>query len=155
MSQMTAEQLEEAMAAPAPAGPAQRRYVPARTADPRNPPPVPAEAEQHLNKLGVDAETLAYMKFLFPDPATETQAQQEARELEQAKRVERLRTLDELVRAAVAGDYGAVTRAAVRQVLADQSTPRTEQLEQCGRIIEKQRAADAKTKQATRGKYAP
>lgn len=133
----------------------ERRYAMPKTADPRKPPPVPADVERQLLELeGLHPDTRAYLKYLFPDPSTETAAQQEARELEQAARVERLRTLSELARAAAAGDYGAVTRTAVRQVLDDKTLKREEQLEQCGRIIERQRAEEAKNK-PQRGKYAP
>lgn len=135
---------------------AARRYVFAPTADPRKPPPVPPDVEQHLSNLeGLHPDTRAYLKFLFPDAATESEAQRLDRERDQAVRVEHLRTLSELTRAALAGNYGAVTRSAVRQVLADKSIDRAEQLEQCGRIIEQQRAEEAKANQTPRGRYAP
>lgn len=122
--------------------------------DHRHPPPVPADAAKHLEKLGLPPETLAYAKFLFPDSRIETEAQQLEREREQAQKVERLRHLGELVRHALDGADGASVREAVRQVLADHGLDRTAQIEQCGRIIERHRAAQ-KAKPTNRGRYAP
>jgi len=124
------------------------------TVDPKKPPPVPPDVERYLDKLGLPPETRAYAKYLYPSPGVETEAQQLEREREQAQKVERLRHLSELVRHAVAGRDGAAVREAVSQVLADKSLDRTAQLEQCGRIIERNRAAQ-KAKPPTRGRYAP
>lgn len=125
-----------------------------KRADPKTPPPVPADVDAYLEKLGLPPETRAYAKYLYPSPGIETEAQQLEREREQAQKVDRVRHLSELVRHALAGRDGASVREAVRQVLADRSLDRTAQLEQCGRIIERNRAAQ-KAKPTPRGRYAP
>lgn len=133
-----------------------RRYVVSPPIDPRKAPPVPPAVDRYLEQLdGLHPETRAYLKFLFPSEQEQAAAQRLEQERQQTERVERLRHLSELARGALDGRYGAVIRAAVRQVLADQSIDRAEQLEQCGRIIDKQRAEEAKNQRPERGKYAP
>lgn len=111
-------------------------------ANPKTPPPVPADVERYLERLGLPPETRAYAKFLFPTAATE--------------RVERLRNLSELVRHALEGREGAAVKAAVQQVLDDKSLGRVAQLEQCGRIFEKRRATQRHVTQTPpRGMFAP